>query len=366
MKIPFLNFEGLHNPIREELINSFKDVLDSNWFIMGHQLDAFEKEYAEWNGVNHCIGVSNGLDALTLALRALEIGPGDEVIVPSNTYIATVLAVSNVGATPIFVEPRIETANLNPELIEAALTNRTKAIMPVHLYGQACEMKAILNIANQYGLFVIEDNAQAHGATFNGKKTGSWGHINATSFYPGKNLGALGDGGAITTDSDELARKVRMLRNYGSQEKYKNEVLGYNNRLDELQAALLRIKLKRLNEWTAERNSIAELYINSLKDVTNIGLFSNADGATNAYHLFVIQSKEREAFCLRLNRAGIDTLIHYPIPPHLQECYKHLGYAKGDFPIAEKLATSSVSIPLFVGMSKSQISSVIEQIHSCA
>lgn len=366
MKIPFLNFEGLHNPIREELINTFREVLDSNWFIMGHQLDAFEKEYAEWNGVNHCIGVSNGLDALTIALRALEIGPGDEVIVPSNTYIATVLAVSNVGATPIFVEPRIETANLNPELIEAALTNRTKAIIPVHLYGQACEMKAILNIANQYELFVIEDNAQAHGATFNGKKTGSWGHINATSFYPGKNLGALGDGGAITTDSDELAHKVRVLRNYGSQEKYKNEVLGYNNRLDELQAALLRIKLKRLNEWTAVRNSIAEQYINSLKDVTNIGLFSNADGATNVYHLFVIQSKEREAFRLRLNQAGIDTLIHYPIPPHLQECYKHLGYAKGDFPIAEKLATSAVSIPLFVGMSKSQISSVIEGINSCA
>ena len=248
MNIPFLDFEGLHSPIREELIYAFKDVLDSNWFVMGKQLEQFEREYAEWNDVKHCVGVSNGLDALTLALKALEIGPGDEVIVPSNTYIATALAVSNVGATPIFVEPRIETANINPDLVESAISKRTKAIMPVHLYGQSCEMEAIMNIANKFGLFVVEDNAQAHGATYNGKKTGSWGHINATSFYPGKNLGALGDGGAITTDSNELAHKVRVLRNYGSQEKYKNEVLGYNNRLDELQAAFLRVKLRKLDQ----------------------------------------------------------------------------------------------------------------------
>ena len=360
MKIPFLNFEGLHTPIREDLINSFKEVLDSNWFIMGSQLDAFEKEYAEWNGVKHCVGLSNGLDALTLALKALGIGPSDEVIVPSNTYIATALAVSNVGATPIFVEPRIETANLNPELIQAAITNRTKAIMPVHLYGQACEMEAIMNIANQYGLFVIEDNAQAHGATFNSKKTGSWGHINATSFYPGKNLGALGDGGAITTDSDELAHKVRVLRNYGSQEKYKNEVLGYNNRLDELQAAFLRVKLRKLDEWTEERNRIAETYIQGLKDVRGIELFNLADGATSAYHLFVIKTRDREKLQKHLAEQGIATLIHYPIPPHLQECYKFLGFTQGDFPIAEKLSMECLSIPHFINMSLDEQSNILK------
>ena len=355
MKIPFLGFEGLHGPIREQLIDAFKDVLDSNWFVMGKQLEQFEKEYAEWNDVKHCIGISNGLDALTLALKALEIGPGDEVIVPSNTYIATALAVSNVGATPIFVEPRIDTANINPELIQGAITNRTKAVMPVHLYGQACEMKAIMDIANQHGFFVIEDNAQAHGATFNGKKTGSWGHINATSFYPGKNLGALGDGGAITTDSDELAHKVRVLRNYGSQEKYKNEVLGYNNRLDELQAAFLRVKLRKLDEWTAERNRIAETYIEGLKNVQGLELFSLAYGATSAYHLFVIKTKDREGLQAKLNNAGIGTLIHYPISPHLQECYEHLGYKKGDFSVAERLSNEVLSLPLFVGMKKNEL-----------
>ena len=362
MKIPFLDFEGLHSPIREELIDTFKDVLDSNWFVMGKQLELFEREYAEWNDVKHCVGVSNGLDALTLALKALEIGPGDEVIVPSNTYIATALAVSNVGATPVFVEPRIETANINPDLIEAAISNRTKAIMPVHLYGQACEMQAIMNIAIKFGLFVVEDNAQSHGATYNGKKTGSWGHINATSFYPGKNLGALGDGGAITTDNDELAHKVRVLRNYGSQEKYKNELLGYNNRLDELQAAFLRVKLRKLDEWTEERNRIAGAYINKLNDVSGIELFSLADSATSAYHLFVIKTKERKELQSKLSEAGVGTLIHYPIPPHLQECYKYLGYKQGDFPVAEHLSNSVLSIPLFVEMHDDEISSVCQNI----
>ena len=362
MKIPFLDFEGLHGPIREELIEAFKEVLDSNWFIMGNQLDQFEKEYAEWNNVRHCIGVSNGLDALILSLRALEIGSGDEVIIPSNTYIATALAVSHVGATPVFVEPRIETANINPDLIEASISKQTKAIMPVHLYGQACEMEAIMDIANKYKLFVIEDNAQAHGATYNGKKTGSWGHINATSFYPGKNLGALGDGGAITTDSNELAQKIRVLRNYGSQEKYKNEVLGYNNRLDELQAAFLRVKLRKLDEWTEERNRIAETYIDGLKDFSGIELFSLADGATSAYHLFVVKAQDRKELQSRLNEAGIGTLIHYPIPPHLQECYKDIGFNRGDFPIAEYLSKSTISIPLFIGISEKEQSQLINLI----
>lgn len=362
MKIPFLDFEGLHSPIREELIDAFKDVLDSNWFVMGKQLELFEREYAEWNDVKHCVGVSNGLDALTLALKALEIGPGDEVIVPSNTYIATALAVSNVGATPIFVEPRIDTANINPNLIEAAISNRTKAIMPVHLYGQACEMEAIMNIANEYGLFVVEDNAQAHGAKYNGKKTGSWGHINATSFYPGKNLGALGDGGAITTNSDELAHKVRVLRNYGSQEKYKNEVMGYNNRLDELQAAFLRVKLRKLDEWTEERNRIAETYIQDLKDISGIELFTLADEATSAYHLFVVKTHDRKRLQSRLNSAGVGSLIHYPIPPHLQECYNYLGHKQGDFPISEKLANEVLSLPLFISQNKSEIKYIVDTI----
>jgi len=359
MKVPFLDFEGLHGPIREELINAFKEVLDSNWFVMGNQLELFEKEYAEWNNVRHCIGVSNGLDALILSLRALDIGPRDEVIVPSNTYIATALAVSHVGATPVFVEPRIETANINPDLIEASITKRTKAIMPVHLYGQACEMEAIMDIANKHNLFVIEDNAQAHGATYNGKKTGSWGHINATSFYPGKNLGALGDGGAITTDSDELALKVSVLRNYGSQEKYKNEVLGYNNRLDELQAAFLRVKLKKLDEWTEERNGIAEAYTNGLKDVSGIEMFNLADGATSAYHLFVIKTSNRGLLQTKLNGAGISTLIHYPIPPHMQKCYEGLLNNQVELPLAESLASNVLSLPLFVGMKADLINEVV-------
>lgn len=356
---PFLDFQGLHNPIREDLINAFKQVLDSNWFIMGSQLVEFEKEYAEWNEVNHCIGVSNGLDAIILSLRALEIGPGDEVIVPSNTYIATALAVTNVGAIPVFVEPRYETSNINPDLIEPAITSKTKAIVPVHLYGQACEMEAIMDIAQRHGLYVVEDNAQAHGAKYNGKKTGSWGHINATSFYPGKNLGALGDGGAVTTNNPELADKVRVLRNYGSRVKYENEVIGYNNRLDELQAAFLRVKLKKLDEWTEERNRIAAAYSDGLKNIPGIELFSLADGAYSAYHLIVVKSDDREKLQSKLAESGIGMLIHYPIPPHLQECYTHLGFKEGDFPIAEELSKSVLSLPMYIGMGE-EIKHVIE------
>lgn len=362
MKVPFLSFDELHDPIKGDLKQAFLDVLDSNWFVMGSQLEAFEQEYAEWNEVKHCIGVSNGLDAIILSLRALGIGPGDEVIVPSNTYIATALAVTNVGAIPVFVEPRYETANINPDLIELAITSRTKAIIPVHLYGQACEMQAIMDIAERHGLYVVEDNAQAHGAKYNGKKTGSWGHINATSFYPGKNLGALGDGGAITTDSDELAEKVRVLRNYGSRVKYENEVIGYNNRLDELQAAFLRVKLRKLDEWTEERIQTADSFIKRLKDVEEIGLFDIAKGATSAYHLFVIKTTSREKLQKHLAEQGIGSMIHYPIPPHLQECYKYLGYKKRDFPVAEKLADEVFSLPMFIGLEQSHVDLVITSI----
>lgn len=364
MKVPFLSFDGLHNPIKDDLKTAFSDVLDSNWFIVGSQLDAFEKEYAEWNEVNHCIGVSNGLDAIILSLHALGIGPGDEVIVPSNTYIATAIAVTKVGAIPVFVEPRYETANINPDLIEPVLTSNTKAIIPVHLYGQACEMQAIMDIAERHGLYVVEDNAQAHGAKYNGKKTGSWGHINATSFYPGKNLGALGDGGAVTTNDAELADKVRVLRNYGSRVKYENEVIGYNNRLDELQAAFLRVKLKKLDEWTEERNQIADYYINRLKDVEGIGLFDLEQGATSAYHLFVIKTDNREKLQKYLTEQEIGTMIHYPIPPHLQECYSSLGYTQGSYPIAEKLSNSIISLPLFIGLTNEQQDNVIKALLS--
>jgi dTDP-4-amino-4,6-dideoxygalactose transaminase len=364
MKIPFLNFEGLHNPIRENLINAFREVLDSNWFILGSQLEAFEKEYAEWNEVSYCVGVSNGLDALILSLRALGIGSGDEVIVPSNTYIATALAVTSVGAIPVFVEPRYETANINPDLIEPAITSKTKAIIPVHLFGQACEMHSIMDIAESHGLYVVEDNAQAHGAKYNGKKTGSWGHINATSFYPGKNLGALGDGGAVTTNDVELADKVRVLRNYGSRVKYENEVIGYNNRLDELQAAFLRVKLRSLDEWTEERNRIADMYTKSLEKVKGISLFKLADGATSAFHLYVIKTENRDLLQSKLTKEGIGTLIHYPIPPHLQECYRFLNKKNGDYPIAENLALNVLSLPFFVGMTSEQVQTVCSQIEN--
>ena len=353
--IPFLNLEPMHSAIKQEMQVAFEKVYDSNWLVMGSELDAFEKEYAAYNEVNHCVGVSNGLDALFLALKALEIGPGDEVIMPSNTYIASVLAVTRVGAAPVFVEPRWETYNINPDEIRKAITSKTRAIMPVHLYGQACEMDEIMSIANEYNLYVVEDNAQAHGASWNGKKTGSWGHVNATSFYPGKNLGALGDGGAVTTNDLELAEKVRMYRNYGSKTKYYNDVAGYNMRLDELQAAFLRVKLKYLDSWTAERQNIAAQYKGLLQDRTNLVLPRTLSSATHAYHLFVVRTQNRETLQKKLADHGIGTLIHYPVPPHLQKAYSHLGYKKGDFPIAEEMAHTVLSLPLWVGMDRSTV-----------
>lgn len=360
MKIPFLNFSPMHSSIKAEMQEAFVRVYESNWFVLGKEVELFENAYAAFNQVNHTVGLSNGLDALHLALKACGVGVGDEVIVPSNTYIATVLAVSYVGALPVFVEPNRETYNIDPNLIEAAITSKTKAIMPVHLYGQACEMTAIIDLAKKYKLYVIEDNAQSQGASFDGKLTGSWGHINATSFYPGKNLGALGDAGAVTTDLDELAQKVRVFRNYGSQKKYYNEVIGHNMRLDELQAALLSVKLKKLNEWTAQRQQIAAWYDEALKDVDEIILPKIAEGATHVYHLYVIQTKKRDELQKYLNDNGVGTLIHYPIPPHLQVAYKDLGHKKGDFPIAEELAENSLSLPIWPGMEKNVVLKIAE------
>ena len=364
MVIPFLNFSPMHSSIKAEMQEAFIRVYDSNWFVLGKELEQFESAYASFNQVKYTVGLSNGLDALHLALKACGVGVGDEVIVPSNTYVATVLAVSYVGATPIFVEPNRKTYNIDPTRIEAAITSKTKAIMPVHLYGQSCEMTAIITLAKKHQLFVIEDNAQSQGAAFDGKLTGSWGDINATSFYPGKNLGALGDAGAVTTNSDDLAQKVRVLRNYGSQKKYYNEVIGHNMRLDELQASLLNVKLKKLNEWTGQRQQIADWYNEALTDVEGIILPKIAEGATHVYHLYVIQTNKRDELQKYLNDHEIGSLIHYPIPPHLQGAYKNLGYKKGDFPTAEEIADNCLSLPIWPGMTNEEVQFVVDKIKS--
>jgi dTDP-4-amino-4,6-dideoxygalactose transaminase len=358
MRIPFLSFETTNKRIRAEVLNSFERFFDQAWYVLGDDLKKFEQEYSVFNHVAHTVGVSNGLDALHIALKSLEIGKGDEVIVPSNTFIATVLAVSYVGAKPVFVEPEKDTYTLDATRIEAAITARTKCIIPVHLYGQACNMNAIMQIAKKHSVFVIEDNAQAQGAAFDGILTGSFGNINATSFYPGKNLGALGDAGAITTNDSLLDKKARVLRNYGSEVKYHHEVIGFNMRLDECQAAVLSVKLKYLKEWTAQRQQIASWYKEALASVQHVILPFTNPLATHVYHLFVIRTTERDALQAHLTNDGIGTLIHYPIPPHLQKAYVDLGYHSGDFPIAEELANTSLSLPLWPGMSQQQVKEV--------
>lgn len=355
MQIPFLSFAETNKQIKGEIISGFEKFFDKSLYVLGEEVKTFEQSYAVFNQTKYCVGISNGLDALHLALKSLYIGKGDEVIVPSNTFIATVLAVSFVGATPVFVEPDIHTYNIDPSKIEAAITSHTKAIMPVHLYGQACEMDAIMKLAEKHGLKVIEDNAQAQGAMFHNKLVGSFGHINATSFYPGKNLGALGDAGGITTDDEDLANKVRMLRNYGSEKKYHNEAIGFNMRLDECQASFLNVKLKYLSEWIIQRQGIAELYNKHLAGIQNIITPKITDGATHTYHLYVIRSAQRDALQKYLNDHGVGTLIHYPVPPHLQEAYADLGYKKGDFPIAEEIAETCLSLPVWPGLQENQI-----------
>ncbi len=364
MKIPFLNFSPTHVALKHEIKVAFEQVYDSNWYVLGKRVVAFEKEYAAFNQVPYAIGVSNGLDALHLALKALGIGAGDEVIVPSNTYIATLLAASYVGATPVLVEPDPVTYNISPANIEAAITDKTKAIMPVHLYGQACEMEAIMAIAKKHGLYVAEDNAQAHGAAFKGKITGSWGHANGTSFYPGKNLGALGDGGAVTTNDEAVAHKVKILHNYGSEKKYHNEVIGFNMRLDEMQAAFLSVKLKYLHEWTRQRQQIAVWYSEALKGVGDLILPATHSDAIHVYHLYVIRTQQRDTLQKHLAENGIGSLIHYPIPPHLQTAYKSLGFKKGDFPIAEEIADTCLSLPIWPGMTEKQIANVAGTVKS--
>jgi dTDP-4-amino-4,6-dideoxygalactose transaminase len=345
MKIPFLDLGAAYRELKPEIDAAVSRVLESGWYILGPEVEAFEAEWAAYCEAKHAVGLANGLDALILALRALDIGPSDEVIVPSNTYIATWLAVSAVGATPVPVEPDPATHNIDPTKIEAAITPRTRAILPVHLYGQPADLDPILDIARRHGLRVIEDAAQAHGARYKGRRIGAHGDIVCWSFYPGKNLGALGDAGAITTNRADLADKVKVLRNYGSRVKYVNEVQGANSRLDPLQAAVLRVKLKHLDEWTDRRRTIADSYTNGLKD-SGLILPHVPDWADPAWHLYVVRCTERDAVQKHLGAASIDTLIHYPIPPHMQDAYSELGMATEDFPLARQMADEVLSLPI--------------------
>ena len=361
--IPFLDLKSINLAHADVLRAAFSRVLDSGWYIMGEELKAFEAEYAAYCGARECIGVANGLDALTLALRALDIGPGDEVIVPSNTYIATWLAVSHVGATPVPVEPDDGTANIDPRRLAEALTPRTRAIMPVHLYGQPADMGPILEFARVNGLKVIEDAAQAHGARYRGERIGGHGDMVAWSFYPGKNLGALGDGGAVTTNDAALADKLRTLRNYGSSVKYHNDVIGFNSRLDELQAAILREKLKHLDDENARRGQIARRYLDQLAD-TDLVLPRVHPDCESAWHLFVVRHPRRDELARRLASQGIGTVIHYPVPPHLQPAYATLGLKLGSLPVSEAIHAEVLSLPLGPTMTQSDADAVVAAIRA--
>ncbi|CAM5299111.1 DegT/DnrJ/EryC1/StrS family aminotransferase [Thauera mechernichensis] len=345
MKVPFLDLHAAYLELKPEIDAAIARVLDSGWYILGPEVDAFEAEYAAYCEAEHAIGVANGLDALHLALLAMGVGPGDEVIVPSNTYIATWLAVSQCGATPVPVEPVEATYNIDPARIEAAITPATRVILPVHLYGQPADLDPILAIARKHGLRVLEDAAQAHGARYKGRRIGAHGDAVAWSFYPGKNLGALGDGGAVTTNDPELADRIRVLRNYGSRVKYVNEVKGFNSRLDPIQAAVLRVKLRVLDEWNARRRGIAQRYLEGLAG-SGLMLPQVPEWAEPVWHLFVVRHPERDALVKRLNEAGVGTLIHYPVPPHLQEAYSEMGFGVGAFPVAERMAGEVASLPI--------------------
>ncbi|MBQ7666120.1 MAG: DegT/DnrJ/EryC1/StrS family aminotransferase [Synergistaceae bacterium] len=336
-------------------------VLDSGWYVLGREVEEFEKEFAGYMGSPYCIGLNSGLDALILAVKALNIGTGDEVIVPANTYIATVLGITANGATPVFCEPD-EFYNINAERIESLITNKTRAIMVVHLYGQAANMSAIKNIADSHGLYLIEDCAQSHSAKFDGIMTGTWGDVGCFSFYPTKNLGAFGDAGAVLVKDGNLAEKFRALRNYGSRIKYHNDYCGVNSRLDEMQAALLRVKLTHLHELIRERESLKDKYISGITNPAII-LPEVRDKSSHVWHLFVIRCERRNELHEYLESKGIHTQIHYPIPPHMQKCYDYLGHHKGDFPISERLADEVLSLPLYNGMTDDEIHYVIEAVN---
>jgi dTDP-4-amino-4,6-dideoxygalactose transaminase len=360
--IPFLDLKAINLRQKEQFHEALDRVLDSGWLILGKEVEAFEQEFADYCNAKFCIGVANGLEALHLTLKAWGIGAGDEVIVPSNTYIATWLAVSQTGATPIPVEPNIHSYNLDPTLIERAITSRTKAIIPVHLYGQSADVGPIMDIAKRNNLKVLEDAAQAHGATYQGKKVGGLGDAGAFSFYPGKNLGGLGDGGAITTNDPELAKNLRILRNYGSRMKYQNEVQGYNSRLDELQSAFLLEKLLLLDADNAHRARIANYYCDGLKGLNGLITPANVSGGNHVWHLYVVRHPKRNQLQITLADLGIGTMIHYPIPPHLQEAYKCLNLQKGKLPISEKIHDEVLSLPMGPTMTLSDADKVINAV----
>lgn len=364
MTIPFYSLQYTNGILQQEFIDAFKTVLQSNSLILGDNVAAFEVEFSKFTMNNYSIGVSSGLDALKIALKSLGVNAGDEVIVPSNTYIATWIAVSLLGAKPVPVEPDEDTFNISAEKIKAKITDKTKVILPVHMYGNPCNMNEIMNIAQKYHLYVVEDFAQAQGASYNGKPVGGWGNVNATSFYPSKNLGALGDAGAITTSSVNLYKKCLLLRNYGSSEKYYNELIGYNNRLDELQAALLNVKLNYLKQWNEERRKLAHNYKNQLKGLPEVELQNVKPESYHVYHLFVIETPHREELKKYLDEKGVQTMIHYPVPPHLQKAYSQLGFKVGDFPIAEKLANNLLSLPLYNGMTEHEQMYVCQQVRN--
>lgn len=362
MNIPFVSFKPLEKELDKDLRSAFERVYNRSWYIGGEEDAKFEDEFAKYCNRKYCVGVGNGLDSLFLALKALGIKKGDQVIVPSNTFIATALAVSYVGATPVFVEPDIRTFNIDPTKIESAITNKTKAIMPVHLYGQSCDIDLIMKIAQKHDLFVIEDCAQAHGAKYKGKVIGSFGDAAGFSFYPGKNLGALGDAGATVTNDKSLAEKVRALGNYGSDYKYHHIYQGNNSRLDELQAAFLAAKLPLLDKVNENRRETAHKYLEGMTN-PEIILPYVPDYAEPVWHVFAVRCDRRDDLETYLNKNGISTNKHYPIPIHLQECYKDLGFKEGDFPIAEEISRTELSLPMYYGMTDDEIQCVIDRVN---
>lgn len=361
MNVPFLDLGATYLELQTEIDEAIQRVLNSGSYIGGAEVEAFENAFADFCGADHVVGVANGLDALKLALLALDVGPGDEVIVPSHTFIATWLAVSQCGATPIPIEPKAGDFNIDPQQVAARITSKTKGIIPVHLYGEPADLDPLIDIANRHGLFVLEDAAQAHGAVYRGRRIGSHGHAVAWSFYPGKNLGAFGDGGAVSTRDESLARRVRMLGNYGSRTKYVNDAIGFNSRLDPIQAAVLRAKLPRMEEWNARRSTIANRYSEALGPLLTTPP-GPEESRGHAWHLYVIRHPDRDRLQLQLSGAGVTTLIHYPRPPHLQEAYADLGYGVGSFPLAEQHAATVLSLPIGPHLTPSQIDHVIEAV----
>lgn len=362
MRVKVTDFPKEYNILKEELDRAYRRVMESGWYILGEEVKEFEKEFSKFVGAKYCVGVGNGLDALHLGLVALGVKQGDEVIVPSNTYIATWIAGSLTGARPIPVEPNENTFNINPELVEKAITERTKGIIPVHLYGQPADIDPIMEIAEKYNLFVLDDAAQAHGAKYKGKMVGSMTDVTAFSFFPTKNLGALGDGGCVTTNDEEMAEKLVALRNYGESKKYYNKYIGFNSRLDELQAAFLRVKLKHLDEMNCKKSHIAKRYISEISN-ENIDFPEVLSYCEPVWHQFVIRTNKRDDLKQYLSENGIDTLIHYPIPPHLQEAYRHLRITEGRLPISERLAKSVLSLPISWTMESESISAIVELIN---